>query len=111
MRAPLRIGGRQGDAKMDDDLLGSDLTPFQKARIALARARVAPPDVRLIRARHAHWFGVVALRDALRTRSRVNILRAAHTLDEVYCALATCEGVDVLQEVFGKEDDDAHDKE
>lgn len=89
---------------MNDDLFSGDMPALKKAQIALTRASVAPAEERLIRARHAHWFGLTAMREALRARDRHGILRASQILGHVYCLLATCEHVDVWQEMFGKDD-------
>lgn len=89
---------------MNDDLFDDGNMPaLKKAQIALTRASVAPAEERLVRARHAHWFGVMAMREALRKRNRHDILRSSQLLGHVYCLLATCESVDVWQELCGRE--------
>ena len=86
---------------MNDDLLASDMSPFDAARLALTRASVAPTNERLLRVRHAMWFCNCALREALRGRHRSRILRASDMMAQAYCILATIDDVDPIAEVFG----------
>lgn len=87
---------------MNDDLFSNCALPFNdRARMALTRARLAPSGERLLRARHAHWFAMQALREALRARNRNAILCAARTLGSVYCLLADFEEIDPCAECFG----------
>lgn len=99
---------------MNDDLFSNCALPFnERARMAITRARLAPAGERLLRARHAHWFATLALREALRARDRNQILCAARTLGFVYCLFADCEWIDPCVECFGPgeaQDENASDK-